>query len=114
MHNTEFKLSEYATDTTLFIEEDQNSDIKILKILTWFKHMSGLDINTDNANQAKIGANVANVSSRGRSIPRQGKSGFKCSTSFEILGIYYDINRMGKITELNVLHIFILSRGYLQ
>ena len=34
-------------------------------------------------------------------IPWQGKFGFKWATTFEILGIYFDINRMGEITKLN-------------
>ena len=58
--------------------------------------MSGLDINNEKTNVVKIGA------SRGISIPWQGKFGFKWSTTFEILGIYYDVNRMNEITDLNI------------
>ena len=48
-------------------------------------------------NVVKIGA------SRGRSILWQGIFAFKWAPSLKILGIYYDINRVGVITELNVL-----------
>ena len=58
--------------------------------------VSGLDINKDKTNVVKIGA------SRVRSIPWQGKFGFKWATTFEILGIYYDINHMNEITEINI------------
>ena len=85
VHNTELKVSDYATDTTLCIEEDRNSVIEILRTLTWFKHVSGRDINIEKTNVVKIGA------SRGRSKPWQVEFEFKWATSFEILEIYYDI-----------------------
>ena len=55
-----------------------------------------LDINREKNKVVKIGA------SRGSSISWQGKFGFYWTTTFEILGIHYDITKMGEITELNI------------
>ena len=57
---------------------------------------TGLNINKDKTNVVKIGA------TRGRSIPWQGKFGLKWATTFEILGIHYDVNHMNEITEINI------------
>ena len=63
MHGREFKVSQYADNITLLLQEDLKSVVKVLIILKWFKEMSGLDNNNDKTNVDKIGA------SRGRSIP---------------------------------------------
>ena len=47
VHDVEFKLSQYADDTNLFADEDLNSVVHIIKVLKWFKSISGLDINND-------------------------------------------------------------------
>ena len=65
-------------------------------VLKWLRYVSGLDLNKEKINDVKIWA------SRDRSIPWQGKVGFKWATTFAILGIYYGINRMGEITVLNI------------
>ena len=39
---------------------------------------------------------------RGRSIPWQGKFGFEWTSSFEILGIIYNVELMSEITKLNI------------
>ena len=97
MYNKEFKVSQYADDTTLLLKQDYNTVVEVLRILKWFKNVSGLDIYKDKTNVVKLGA------TRGRSIPWQGKFGFKWATTFEILGIHYDINHMNEITEINIL-----------
>ena len=96
MYNKEFKVSQYADDTALLLKPNYNTVVEVLRILKWFKNVSGLDINKDKTNVVKLGA------TRGRSIPWQGKFGFKWATTFEILGIHYDINHMNEITEINV------------
>ena len=96
VYNKEFKVSQYADDTTLLLKPDYNTVVEVLRILKWFKNISGLDINKDKTNIVKLGA------TRGRSIPWQGKFGFKWATNFEILGIHYDINHMKEITEINI------------
>ena len=65
-------------------------------ILKWFKQVSGLNINKEKTNVDTIGT------SRGRSIPWQDKFSFKWAKTFEILGIYYNINKIKEITALNV------------
>ena len=96
VHGVESKSSQYADDTTLMVEEDLQSIIKIIQVLKWFKSISGLDINREKTKLVKIGA------SRDSSISWQGKFGFNWTTTFEILGINYDITKMGEITELNI------------
>ena len=44
--DTEMKLSQYADDTTLCLDEDRESLRCVMDILRWFK-ISGLDINKD-------------------------------------------------------------------
>ena len=39
---------------------------------------------------------------RDRSIPWQGKFGFEWTSSFEILGIIYNVELMSEITKLNI------------
>ena len=75
----EIKLSQYADETILFIEEDKNSLCAVMGILGWFKKVSGLAVNRDKTKILKIGA------SRGRSIPWEGKFGLTWTTSFEVL-----------------------------
>ena len=95
VYDEEFKVSQYADDTTLMVEEDLESII-FLQVLKWFKSISGLDINKEKTKVVKIGA------SRDSSISWQGKFGFNWATTFEILGIYYDITNFGEITEPNM------------
>ena len=96
VYNKEFKVSQYAYDTTLLLKPDYDTVVEVLRILKWFKNVSGLDINKDKTNVVKLGA------TRGRSIPWQGKFGFRWATTFEILGIHYDTNHMNDITEINI------------
>ena len=96
IHDIESKASQYADDTTLMVEEDYESVCNIVRILKWFKSISGLEINNEKTKVVKIGA------SRGSSISWQGKFGFNWTSTFEILGIYYDITKMGEITEINI------------
>ena len=96
VHGEEFKSTQYADDTTLMVSEDVESVKNIIKVLRWFKTLSGLEINNDKTKVVKIGA------SRDGSISWQGNFGFKWTTTFEILGIHYDITKMGEITDLNI------------
>ena len=96
VHGEEFKSTQYADDTTLMVSEDVESVKNIIKVLRWFKTLSGLEINNDKTKVVKIGA------SRDSSISWQGNFGFKWTTTFEILGIHYDITKIGEITDLNI------------
>ena len=45
VHNEEFHTSQYADDTTLLLDEDYQTIVSVVRILKWFKTVSGLDIN---------------------------------------------------------------------
>ena len=96
VHDTEMLTSQYADDTTLFLNGDINSLKYAVRILKWFENVSGLAINNEKTKVVKIGA------LRGRSIPWQGKYGFEWTSSFEILGITYNIEDMENITKTNI------------
>ena len=89
-------VSQYADDTTLFLDEDLKSFNCAVKIFKWFEKRSGLAINNDKTKVVKLGA------TRDRSIPWQGKFGFEWTSSFEILGIIYNVELMSEIRKLNI------------
>ena len=76
--------------------EDLNSFNYAVRILKWFERRSGLAINNDKTKVMTLGA------SRGRSIPWQGKYGLEWTTTFEILGIIYNMELMTEITKHNI------------
>ena len=96
IHGEESKVSQYADDTTLIVSEDLQSIVNIIRVLKWFKSVSGLDINKEKTKVVKLGA------SRDNNIPWQGKFGFNWSNKFEILGIHFDMNKLNEISELNI------------
>ena len=49
-------LSEHAVNTTVFLNGDKGSLCGVLRILEWFRKVSGLAINKDKTNVVKIGA----------------------------------------------------------
>ena len=53
---SEFKISQYADDTSLFLDGTENSLISALKILELFYKMSGLKMNVEKTKVIKIGA----------------------------------------------------------
>ena len=94
VHGEESRVSQYADDTTLFVDEDLESIISIIRVLKWFKSVSGLDINKEKTKVVKLGA------SRDSSIPWQGKFGFNWSETFEILGIHYDMKKLNILQKI--------------
>ena len=52
-----------------------------MRVLEWFRKITGLAINKDKTSVIKIGA------LRGRSVSWEGKFGLKWTTEFEVLGI---------------------------
>ena len=66
MHDEEFRVAEYGDDTTLLVEEDLESITCIIRVLKWFKSISGLDIYKGKTKGVKLGA------LRDNSIPWQG------------------------------------------
>ena len=96
VHNEEFRTSQYADDTTLLLNEDFQTIVSVIRVLKWFKTVSGLDINKEKTKIVKLGA------TRGSSIPWQGKFGFNWADDLEILGIHYNMKKLHEITDLNI------------
>ena len=96
VYNKEIKLSLYADDTTIFLKPDKKSLGVVMRVLEWFKKISGLSVNKEKTKVIKIGP------LRDRSITWEGKYRLKWTDEFEVLGISYNINNMGEITELNI------------
>ena len=96
VYDKETKLSQYADDTTIYLGGDKESLCGVMRVLEWFRKVSGLAINKDKTNVIKIGA------LRGRSITWEGKFGLKWTTEFEVLGIKYNIDKMESITDDNI------------
>ena len=94
--DTEFKLSTYADDNTLFLKDDKDSLRCVLDVLRWFNKISRLAINKEKTKVIKIGA------SRDRRIPWEGQFGLTWDHTFEVLGINYDVFNLEEITELNL------------
>ena len=67
-----------------------------MRVLEWYRKVSGLAINKDKTKVIKIGA------LRGRSISWEGKFGLNWTTEFEVLGIKYNIDKMESITDDNI------------
>ena len=61
IYDKEFKISQYADDTTAFVS-DTNSAENLFKLLRTFQECSGLEINTSKTEAMWIGANKGNAS----------------------------------------------------
>ena len=96
VHNKEIKLTLYADDTTIFLKPDKKSLSGVMRVLEWFRKISDLSVNKEKTKVIKIGP------LRDRSITWEGKYGLKWTDEFDVLGIRYNINNMGEITELNI------------
>ena len=96
IYGTEIAVSQYADDTTLFLEGSLDVIKRLMSILGWFKKISGLAINVDKTKAVKIGA------LRDRSLPWEGRYGMDWTDNFTVLGINYNVNKMGDITSLNM------------
>ena len=96
VHNEEFKVTQYADDTTLLLEEDYQTIVSVIRVLKWFKSVSGLDINKEKTKLVKLGA------TRDNSIQWQGKFVFNWTDDFKILGIQYNMKKLHEITDLDI------------
>ena len=96
IHGTEIAVSQYADDTTLFLEGSLFAIKRLMSILSWFKGISGLGINVDKTKAVKIGA------LRDRSLPWEGKYGMEWTDTFTVLGVQYNVNKMSDITTINI------------
>ena len=95
VNGTEIFISQYAYDTTLFLEGSLAAIKKLMSILKWFKNISGLGINVDKTKAVKLGA------TRDRSLYWEGRYGMDWTNKFTVLGIDYNTNEMGEINKNN-------------
>ena len=56
MYGVESKLSQYAVNTTMFISAEKESLKNVIRVLDWFRKISGLEVNRDKTKVIKIGA----------------------------------------------------------
>ena len=96
LYDKEVKLSQYADDTTIYLGGDRESLCGVMRVLEWFRKISGLAINRNKTRVITIGA------LGGRSISWEGKFGLKWTSEFEVLGIKYKIDSMESITDDNI------------
>ena len=96
VYDKEVKLSQYADATTIYLRGDRESLCGVMRVLDWFKKISGLAINRDKTSVIKLGE------LRGRSMSWEGKFGLKWTSVFEVLGVKYDIDKMETITDDNI------------
>ena len=76
VYDKEVKLSQYADDTSIYLRGDRESLCGVMRVLEWFRKVSGLAINRDKTSVIKLGA------LRGRSISWEGKYGLKQSLKY--------------------------------
>ena len=94
--NKEHKLSQYADDTSIFMEaSDKNLDMS-LKILTWFYEQSGLKINFSKTKVIRLG----NIRETDRRFGRENNLDWVYE--FTALCIEYNVLRMEDITNINI------------
>ena len=82
VHGTEIVISQYAEDTTLFLEGFLQAIKRLIGLLRWFKRISGLGINVNKTNAVNIGV------LRDRSLPWEGKYGMEWTEKFTVLGVH--------------------------
>ena len=85
--DTEYILSQFADDTTIFLDGSKKSLKTTLEELTWFGKLSGLNINLTKSHVIWIGSKAF---SQDKYLICERLSWNK--TKFELLGIQFDIN----------------------
>ena len=78
MYGVENKLSQYANDTTMFINAEKESLKNVIRVLDWFRKISGFEVNRDKTKVIKIRA------IRDRSIAFEGSFGLEWTKNFEV------------------------------
>ena len=88
VHDEEFRVSQYADDTTLLLDEDLQSLVSVIRILKWFKTDSGLDNAKKKTKVVKRGVKRQQHTLAGR-IRIQ-------------MGIQYNMKKLNEITDLTI------------
>ena len=92
----EHKISQYADDTSAYMEATEKNLRKSLEILEWFHQQSGLKINISKTKVIKIGSDRESD----RRFCRENCLDWV--TKFTALGINYDIMDIENITKINI------------
>jgi len=87
INNSEYLLSQYADDSSLILDGDDDSLRKSLYILEKFSECAGLKANLDNTEAIWIGSKVH---SKERLLPGENLK-WNQSGKFRLLGINYDL-----------------------
>ena len=61
VHNKEVKISLYADGTTIFLKAERESLSSVMRVLDWFKKISGLGVNKEKTKAVKIGRSRTGV-----------------------------------------------------
>jgi len=94
--DTEHKLTQFADDTTLFLDDDEDSLNEVKNLFKWFHTLSGLKINYDKTNLVWIGS----MKESDRRFCRENDLVWTHKDNFTILGMTFNIN-MSKMEEIN-------------
>ena len=94
IYGNEFKISQFADDTTLLLDWCEQTLIASMETLQNFTHISGLKVNIDKTNIIRLG--------KDRNDHRKmcPKYKLKWTTEFTVLGVQFSTN-LYKIQELN-------------
>ena len=98
--NIEYKISQYADDTTLILDGTENSLLSAINMLKFYADISGLYINTEKTKAVWIGCNKNNVN---KLLPNQNLC---WDNNFTLLGITFSTD-LQQLTNLNYAKKFI-------
>jgi hypothetical protein len=93
----EHKLTQFADDTTLFLDGEKNSLRAVIDVFNKFYRVSGLKINNDKTKLVWIGS----MKDSDRRFCREANYEWVHKNNFTILGITYNTD-MSKIVEINL------------
>ena len=92
----EHRLSQYADDTSVFMQASSDNLNMSLQILSWFYSKSGLTINFSKTKAIRLG----NIRETDRGFGRENNLDWV--STFTALGIQYNVRDMTNITKLNI------------
>ena len=96
IRDKEYRISQYADDTSNFLKATEENLKNRLKIMDWFYHKSGLKINYSKTKVIRIGP----IRETDRRFCREND--LEWVTSFTALGIDYDTLNINEITDQNI------------
>ena len=95
IEDSEFKITQFADDTTFLLEGDRNSFEKLFEHLDYFGEISGLKLNTEKTNNAWLGSKI---NSDARWLPHLNMNWNP--PKFKLLGLWFT-NNLDEIEKMN-------------